>query len=39
MTCKVLVVDDDEDIRESMVDFLTHEGYLALGMKGVITVQ
>jgi DNA-binding NtrC family response regulator len=33
MTCKVLVVDDDEDIRDSMVDFLTHEGYLALGMK------
>ena len=34
MTYKVLIVDDDEDIRDSMVDFLTHEGYLALGMKG-----
>jgi CheY-like chemotaxis protein len=34
MTRKILVVDDDEDIRESMVDFLTQEGYLAVGMPG-----
>src|ERR1700750_2062667 len=34
MTRKVLIVDDDDDIRDSMVDFLTEEGYLAIGMRG-----
>src|ERR1700759_4051287 len=34
MTRKVLVVDDDEDIRESMVAFLTQEGYLVVGARG-----
>jgi CheY-like chemotaxis protein len=33
MTRKVLIVDDDEDIRDSMVDFLTQEGYLAVGAR------
>jgi CheY-like chemotaxis protein len=32
MTCKLMIIDDDEDIRESLVDLLGHEGFTAVGM-------
>jgi CheY-like chemotaxis protein len=32
VTCKLMIVDDDEDIRESLVDLLQTEGYEALGV-------
>lgn len=31
MTCKLMIVDDDQDIRESLVDLLQTEGYEAVG--------
>ena len=34
MACKLMVVDDDKDIRESLVDLLEAEGYEALGVPG-----
>jgi DNA-binding NtrC family response regulator len=32
MTCKLMIVDDDEDIRDSLVDLLQTEGYEAVGV-------
>jgi len=32
VACKLMIVDDDEDIRESLVDLLQTEGYDALGV-------
>jgi CheY-like chemotaxis protein len=32
MTCKLMIVDDDKDIRESLVDLLEAEGYVAIGV-------
>lgn len=32
MACKLMIVDDDEDIRESLVDLLQTEGYDAVGV-------
>jgi DNA-binding NtrC family response regulator len=32
MTAKVMIIDDDQDIRESLVDLLENEGYLAVGV-------
>ena len=32
MTCKLMIVDDDEDIRESLVDLLQTEGYETVGV-------
>lgn len=32
MNAKVMIVDDDQDIRESLVDLLETEGYLAVGV-------
>jgi CheY-like chemotaxis protein len=34
MACKLMVVDDDKDIRESLVDLLEAEGFEALGVPG-----
>ena len=34
MSCKLMIIDDDDDIRESLVDLLTHEGFTARGVRG-----
>ena len=30
-TCKVLIIDDDDDVRDSLIALLIHEGYDAAG--------
>jgi DNA-binding NtrC family response regulator len=40
MPCKLMIIDDDPDIRESLVDLLTQEGYAAQGVPtGIIALS
>src|ERR1700743_748313 len=34
-TDRILIVDDDDDLRRMLVDYLTTEGYTALGVRSV----
>jgi len=36
---RILIVDDDDELRRMLVDYLTSQGYTALGMRSVLQAQ